>query len=108
MRRPAATVSNERRPRVEGKTSKAGQLRPRSDTTEALIAELSDEVEHLRDELARMRSHASTLEADRERFESELAQANEWVRLLTVEIEVSAARLSAEARPLGARIARTD
>jgi peptidoglycan hydrolase CwlO-like protein len=108
MRRPAATVSNERRPRVEVKTSKAGQLRPRSDTTEALIAELTDEVEHLRDELTRMRWHASTLEAERERLESELAQANQWVKLLAEEIETTTARLSAEARPLGARIARTD
>jgi peptidoglycan hydrolase CwlO-like protein len=108
MRRPAATVSNERRPRVESKMSQAGGALPLSDTSEAIIAELTDEVEHLRDELTRMRSHASTLEADRERFESELAQANQWVKLLSEEIETTTARLSAEARPLGARIARTD
>jgi peptidoglycan hydrolase CwlO-like protein len=93
---------------VEGKTSKAGQLLPRSDASEALIAELTDEVEHLEDQLGGMRAHTSTLEAERERLEAELAQANQWVKLLAEEIEITTARLSAEARPLGARIARPD
>jgi phage shock protein A len=108
MRRPAATVSNERRPRVESKMSQAGGALPLSDTSEALIAELTDEVEHLEDQLRGMRAHTSRLEAERERLEAELAQANGWVKLLAEEIEMTTARLSAEARPLGARIARTD
>jgi peptidoglycan hydrolase CwlO-like protein len=75
-----------------------------SDTSEAHFAELADEVEHLRDELGRTRSETSALEADRERLESELAQAKQWVKLLAREIEETDARLSAEARPLSARI----
>jgi predicted nuclease with TOPRIM domain len=92
---------------VESKTSEAGRRLPASDMGEAVIAELTEEVEHLRHELTRMGSHASALEEDRERLESELATANQWVKLLAEEVEATTARLSAEARPLSARIVRT-
>jgi predicted nucleic acid-binding Zn-ribbon protein len=93
---------------VESKTSRGRGALPMTDTSEAAIAELADEVEHLRDELMRMRAKQSTLERERERLEGELAQARQWVKILAREIEETDARLSAEARPLSARIARTD
>ena len=80
---------------------------PASDIGEAVMAELTEEVEQLRHELTRMRAHASALEEDRERLEGELATANQWVKLLAEEVEATTARLSAEARPLSAHIART-
>jgi hypothetical protein len=92
---------------VESKTSEAGMRLPASDMGEAVIAELTEDVEHLRHELTSARAHASALEEDRERLETELATANQWVKLLAEEVEATTARLSAEARPLSARIART-
>jgi predicted nuclease with TOPRIM domain len=92
---------------VESKTFEAGRGLPAGDMGEAVVAELTEEVERLRHDLTRMRARAGALEEDRERLESELATANRWVKLLAEEVEATAARLSAEARPLSARIGRS-
>lgn len=93
---------------MESKTSRGREALPTSDTSEAAIAELADEVEHLRNELTRMRAQTSALERERESLDGELAQARQWVKILARELEETDARLSAEARPLSARIVRTD
>jgi chromosome segregation ATPase len=76
-----------------------------SDATEALVVELTDEVEHLREEIAGLRERASGLEVERDQLAAELVTAQRWVKLLAAEVEDADARLQARTRPLGLRIA---
>jgi len=67
---------------------------------------LVEELEAMGAELREAREQEGLLRAERERLTTELVVAQRWVKLLADELETTKALLTAEARPLRARLAR--